>query len=40
MKNKKINAVHVWKGMQDLVAPRLHLSAIDRAVYSHLLRHS
>ncbi len=40
MKNKKLNAVHVWKQMEDLVVPRLHLSVFDRAVYSHLLRHS
>jgi len=40
MKNKKINAVRVWKQMEDLVVPRLHLSVFDRAVYSHLLRHS
>src|SRR5713226_8627569 len=40
MKNKKINAVHVWKQLEDLVVPRLHLSVFDRAVYSHLLRHS
>jgi 5-methylcytosine-specific restriction endonuclease McrA len=40
MKNKKINAVHVWKQLEDLAVPRLHLSVIERAVYSHLLRHS
>jgi HNH endonuclease len=40
MKNEKINAVQVWKQMEDLVVPRLHLSVFDRAVYSHLLRHS
>jgi 5-methylcytosine-specific restriction endonuclease McrA len=40
MKNKKINAVQVWKQLEDLAVPRLHLSVIDRAVYSHLLRHS
>src|SRR5260370_2411615 len=40
MKSKKINAVHVWKQLEDLAVPRLHLSVIDRAVYSHLLRHS
>jgi hypothetical protein len=40
MKNEKINAVRVWKEMEDLVVPRLHLSVIDRVVYSHLLRHS
>lgn len=40
MKNKKLNAVHVWKQLEDLLVPRLHLSVCDRAVYSHLLRHS
>lgn len=40
MKNKKINAVRVWKQMEDLVVPRLRLPVIDRVVYSHLLRHS
>jgi hypothetical protein len=40
MKNKKLNAVHVWKQLEDLLVPRLHLSVFDRAVYSHLLRHS
>src|SRR5438445_1404075 len=40
MKNRKINAVHVWKQMEDLVVPRLHLSVIERAVYSYLLSHS
>src|SRR5260370_2681363 len=40
MKNKKLNAVHVWKQLEDLAVPRLHLSGFDRAVYSHLLRHS
>src|SRR5258708_23328227 len=39
MKNKRLNAVHVWKQLEDLVVPRLHLSVFDRAVYSHLLRH-
>jgi len=40
MKNKKINAVQVWKQMEDLAVPRLHLSVIDRVVYSYLLSHS
>jgi len=40
MKNKKLNAGQVWKQMEDLAVPRLHLSVFDRAVYSHLLRHS
>src|SRR5712691_8923783 len=40
MKNKKPNAKHIWKQFEDLLVPRLRLSVIDRAVYSHLLRHS
>jgi hypothetical protein len=40
MKNKKPNAELVWKQLEDVVAPRLRLSVIDRTVYSHLLRHS
>jgi hypothetical protein len=40
MKNNKLNAVRVWKQLEDLAVPRLHLSVFDRAVYSHLLRHS
>src|SRR6266571_168244 len=40
MKNKKLNAVLVWKQLEDLVVPRLHLSVVDGALYSHLLRHS
>src|SRR3989442_14829540 len=40
MKNKKLNAVQVWKQFEDVLAPRLRLSVIERAVYSHLLRHS
>lgn len=40
MKNQKLNAVHVWKQMEDLLVPRLRLSMFERAVYSHLLRHS
>lgn len=39
MKNKP-NAALVWKQLEDQVVPRLRLSVIDRAVYSHLLRHS
>jgi len=40
MKNKKTNAEHLWKQVDDLVVPRLRLSVTERAVYSHLLRHS
>jgi hypothetical protein len=40
MKNKKPNAEQIWKDFEDSLVPRLRLSVIDRAVYSHLLRHS
>lgn len=40
MENKKIDAVHVWKQLEDLAVPQLRLSVYERAVYSHLLRHS
>ncbi len=40
MKNTKPNAAQIWKQFEDRLVPRLRLSVIDRAVYSHLLRHS
>ncbi|HYL83783.1 MAG TPA: HNH endonuclease [Candidatus Angelobacter sp.] len=40
MKNKKLDAVQVWKQCEDLAIPRLHLNLVERAVYYHLLRHS
>ena len=40
MNNKQLDAVQVWKQMEDLLAPQLNFSVIDRAVYSHLFRHS
>ena len=40
MKRRKLNAVLVWKQLEDLVVPRLRLSVTERAVYYHLLRHS
>jgi hypothetical protein len=40
MKNTKLNAEQVWKDFEDLLAPQLNFSVIDRAVYSHLFRHS
>ena len=40
MKPKRINAVQVCKEFEDVLAPRRKLSVLDRAVYSHLLRHS
>src|SRR5215475_8840171 len=40
MKTRKIDAVVVWKHIDDSLVPRLELNVIDRAVYSYLLRHS
>ena len=40
MKNKSINAEQAWKDFEDRLAPQLNFSVIDRAVYSHLFRHS
>ncbi len=40
MKNKRFNARLVWKQLEDVLVPRLGLSLAERAVYSHLLRHS
>jgi hypothetical protein len=40
MKNKTTNARLVWKQFEDVLVPRLRFSVIDRAVYSHLFRHS
>jgi hypothetical protein len=40
MKRKKLNLKHLWKQFEDFLFPRLRLSITDRAVYSHLIRHS
>ena len=40
MKNQKPDAERVWKQFEDVVAPRLGFSLIERAIYLHLLRHS
>jgi len=40
MKNKTLNVKQIWKQFEDLLAPRLGFSVVDRAVYSRLLRHS
>ena len=36
----KANAESAWKQFEDHLVPQLRLSVIERAVYSHLLRHS
>ncbi len=40
MKISKINAILIWKQIEDVLVPRLGLTLAERAVYSHLLRHS
>ncbi len=40
MKISKINAILIWKQLEDVLVPRLCLTLAERAVYSHLLRHS
>jgi len=40
MKHRVPDGVKVWKQFEDLLIPGLRLSMSDRAVYSHLLRHS
>ena len=40
MKARKINAVEVWKQIEDVLVPRLQLTTIERAIYSYLVRHS
>ncbi len=40
MKDENVNLVEVWKKFEDEMVPKLRLSTIDRAVYSHLFRHS
>ena len=40
MPNTKVNAKLLWIQFEDVLAPRLGLTIFDRAVYSHLLRHS
>src|ERR1700675_2178238 len=37
---KKMDGISIWKQFEDLLIPGLRLSVIERAVYSHLLRHS
>lgn len=40
MKTKKLDALLVWKQIEDQLVPRLRLDLPERAVYYHLLRHS
>ena len=40
MKSKKLSPKLLWMQFEDVLVPRLNLTVWDRAVYSHLLRHS
>jgi 5-methylcytosine-specific restriction endonuclease McrA len=40
MKNITLNAVLIWKQLEDDLVPRLRLNLVERVVYYHLLRHS
>jgi 5-methylcytosine-specific restriction endonuclease McrA len=40
MNAKNLNLQLLWMQFEDVLAPRLGLTVFDRAVYSHLLRHS
>ena len=40
MNKKTLNVKEIWKQFEDSLAPRMGFSTVDRAVYSHLLRHS
>jgi 5-methylcytosine-specific restriction endonuclease McrA len=40
MTNKKLDGIQIWKQFEDLLIPGLRLSALERAVYSYLVRHS
>ena len=40
MKNKPLNLKRIWIQFADHLAPRLGFSLTDRAVYSHLFRHT
>src|SRR5271168_3245376 len=40
MKKRAVDGVEVWKQIEDLMVQGLRLSALERAVYSYLVRHS
>jgi predicted DNA-binding transcriptional regulator len=40
MKNKQIDGTKIWKQLEDVLVPRLHLTVTEHAVYSYLVRHS
>jgi hypothetical protein len=38
--DRKPDAAQLWKHLEDILVPRLSLDVVERAVYSHLVRHS
>ncbi len=40
MKTNKLDALLIWKQIEDQLVPRLRLNLTERVVYYHLLRHS
>jgi hypothetical protein len=40
MNHKKCKPARLWKQFEDVLVPKLRLTYTDRAVYSHLIRHT
>jgi hypothetical protein len=40
MKNENLDVKLIWIQFEDHLVPQLRLNIVDRAVYSHLFRHS
>jgi 5-methylcytosine-specific restriction endonuclease McrA len=40
MKPKNLDAILIWKQIEDDLVPRLRLNLVERVVYYHLLRHT
>ena len=40
MKTQKLDALLIWKQIEDQLVPRLRLNLVERVVYYHLLRHT
>lgn len=40
MKIKNLDAILIWKQIEDQLVPRLRLNLVERVVYYHLLRHT
>ena len=40
MKTRTLNALLIWKQIEDDLVPRLRLNLVERVVYYHLLRYT